>query len=207
MEKREIEQEMINYIDAKLASNGLAQDIIQKKKTRLARTLLVIVAQCLVGIREEGGNNRGPLVRLIQETVGRANGEAWCMAFVQTCIAYVEVKLGIKSPLIATEHCTTLWNSTDQSYRVKRIPAPGAIPIYWYPHKGTNGHTGIFYKRLDGVDFNVEGNTESGVVNGTVESDGGGVYDTRRSARMPRTPTNSARTVLRGYLIPFPGAA
>jgi hypothetical protein len=203
MEQRVIEQEMIDFIDIKLATNGLAQEIMRKRDKLKARTLLVLVAQCMVGIREVGGNNTGPLVRLIQETVGRSNREAWCMAFVQTCIAYVEVKLDIKSPLIATEHCTTLWNATPATLRVKRVPAPGAIPIYNYP-PSSNGHTGIFYRRNRLSDWNIEGNTESGLVGGVIERDGGGVYDTRRAANMPKS---GAKMVLRGYLIPFPGAA
>lgn len=201
MIRRVIENDMVRYIDAKLVSNGLAQQVIQTKDQKRARTLLVLAAQACVGIREVGGNNMGPMVKLIQETVGTASGEAWCMGFVQTMIAYVELKLGVKSPLPATEHCMTLWDTTLTELRVKRTPASGSVVIYQY-NSGSNGHCGIFYAREGIFDRNVEGNTESGLVDGAVERDGGGVYDTKRHVDMP----NPVKMRKVGYLIPFPGA-
>ncbi len=97
MATRQIEPGMVGYLDLILVNNGLAKKAIADKDARL---LLQIVAGVCVGIREEGGNNQGPLVRLIQETVGSANGGAWCMAFCQTLIAYCELR-GLE-PDIAT---------------------------------------------------------------------------------------------------------
>ena len=46
-----------------------------------------LAAEACVGIREQGGNNKGPLVELMQKTVdGKAQAEAWCMAFVQSML-------------------------------------------------------------------------------------------------------------------------
>lgn len=140
---RKIETALVNFIDSKLKDNGLAQEILTTKDATRARTLMVLAAQACVGIRESG-NNSGPMVKLIQETVGIAQGEAWCMSFVQSMIAYVEVKLGIKSPLKATEGCTDLWDSSNSNLKVKIQPNPGAV-IIWR-HDGTwRGHTGILY--------------------------------------------------------------
>lgn len=176
---REINSKMIAFIDKKLASNGAAQEAIKKKD---ARALMVYAAEACVGIREEGGNNKGPLVELIQETVGSANREAWCMSFVQTCIAYAEVKTGVVSPLAATEHCMTLWGKTKASQKVKVFPARGAI-IIWQHGTSSNGHTGFFLESpKKGHMTTIEGNTESGLSStGSVERDGGGVYLTSRS--------------------------
>lgn len=190
---------MIAWIDKKLAGNGLAQEIICTKDKSRARVLLVLVAQACVGIREQGGNNKGPLVELIQETVGGASREAWCMSAVMTWLAYVEHKLGIKSPLIATEHCMTLWRNTPASMRVRSVPAPGAIAIWNYP-PGSNGHTGIVteFGSAPGKMTLVEGNTEAGLTSsGTIERDGGGVYATVRSTK------GSAKMKLVGFLKPF----
>jgi hypothetical protein len=174
---RSIEKKMVEFIDKKLAGNGLAQEAI---KTKDARTLMGLAAEACVGIREEGGNNKGPMVKLIQETIGSANKEAWCMSFVQTCIAYAELKTGVKSPVAAGEHCLTVWAETPKAQRVKLAPLPYAIVI-WQHGKTSNGHTG-FCKGADNKEFKgIEGNTESGLNSkGDLERDGGGVYVTKR---------------------------
>lgn len=195
---RQIEPQMINYIDDRLKDDPVAGVIIKNKQKKNARVLMILAARACVGIREVGGNNDGPMVRLLQETIGTAGKEAWCMSFVQTIIAYVEVKLGLTSPLLATEHCMTLWNKTPWEQKVLKIPAPGAIPIWNYLGT-TNGHTGIMstYDIQQRTFEAIEGNTESGLVNGTVERDGGGVYLTRRNV------LGQGKMKLVGFIIPF----
>jgi hypothetical protein len=193
---RKIEPKMVEWIDAKLKGNGLAQEIIELKDQDRARQLLILAAQACVGIREKGGNNRGPLVELMQETIGGAEREAWCMSAAQTWLAYVETKLGIKSPIFASEHCMTTWTKTPAAQRVLRKPLPGAIIIWNYP-PGSNGHTGILVEHNGATIGAVEGNTESGLVAGKIERDGGGVYATRRASR------STPKMRLVGYLKPF----
>ena len=189
---RKLEPEMFEFFEAKLKNHGAAQE------TQDPRKLLVYAAETCVGIREVGGNNQGRMVRLIQETVGRAEGEAWCMSFVQTCIAYVETKLKITSPIPASEHCMTVWNSTPKYLRVKSVPLPGAI-IIWRRGAGPAGHTGIMteWHRTSSSFEAIEGNTESGLAGGKVERDGGGVYLTERS----RSGTSSMKIM--GFIKPF----
>ncbi len=190
---RQLEKKMLDWLDKKLALNGMAQEAI---KTKDARTLMVLAAEACVGIREEGGNNRGPMVKLIQETVGGASGEAWCLSFVQTCIAYAEEKTGVKSPLPAGEHCMSLWNGAKSS-KVKIFPARGAV-IIWKHGKGPAGHTGFFLGGDGKTMKTIEGNTESGLDSkGNVERDGGGVYQNKRSMKANGT------MVVQGFLIPF----
>lgn len=191
---RKITDKAFQYIDEKLKHNGAAQDAILRKD---ARSLLIYASEACVGIREQGGNNRGPLVQEIQKTAdGKAQGEAWCMAFVQTMLAYVERKLGVKSPIANGEHCMTVWNQTPKAQRVKMIPLPGAI-IIWKKGTTQNGHTGLVMEFAGKTFEAVEGNTEQGIVGGTVERDGGGVYRTQRNA----TGTGTMKVV--GYLKPF----
>jgi hypothetical protein len=139
MSVRKIDQKMINFLDAKLAANGLAQHALDVKDARL---LFGLAAEACVGIYESGGNNKGPMVDLIQSTIGRAEGEPWCLAFVQTCLAYAELRTGIESPIYPTEHCLTCWDQTPVVQRVKTSPLKYAIVIW--RHEGTsNGHSGI----------------------------------------------------------------
>lgn len=200
MVKRKIEQKMFDFIDNKLAENGYAQDAIERKD---ARSLLVEAAKACVGIREKTGRNDGPMVELIQETVGGHSNEAWCMAFVMTCIAYVEKKLGIESRIKATESCADLWSSATDEQKVKFLPRPGAIIIWGHYNsqgKYTGGHTGhvVEINQDDGTMIAIEGNTTGGVSeNDKVIREGGGCYRTKRSLK------GNGDMIVRGFIKPF----
>lgn len=202
--KRAIKPAMVKYIDEKLKGNGLAQIAIRDKNPRL---LLVEVCKAMVGIRELTNRNDGPLVELIQSTVGGANREAWCLSFVQTGVAYVELRLGIVSKLGVTEHCQTLWNQTPASMKVKTMPLPGAIPIwahYSFGKKTTNGHTGVLYAADNKKFYAIEGNTTSGqTATGEVVREGGGVYLTERAMQGFPKITGNASMRLLGFIKPF----
>lgn len=191
---RHLDPGMQDYFTSKLQHNPFAQEMIAKKN---ARALMAPVASTGVGIREVGGNNRGPLVTLIQKTIGGPDHVAWCMSYVQTVIAYIELMTGVKSPIAASEHCMTVWNQTHEDLRVKFTPLAGAIVI-WRHGNTTNGHTGIIESCDESSFYAFEGNTGSGVmVNGKVERDGDGIYHTHRS----RSGTGDMHVV--GYLKPF----
>jgi len=176
---RKIQPELVSHIDKRISWDGLAQYHLQTKN---ARGLMVEAAKACVGIKELTGRNDGKLVELIQKTVdGKAQGEAWCMAQVQSMIAYAEAKTGVKSPLMATEHCLTLWNSTPIEQKVKISPLAGAIAI-WRHGTTTNGHTEIVLACDESIFFAIGGNT-SGVVDPSkpVNREGNGVFYTKRS--------------------------
>ena len=192
---RKITDQMFALVEARLAKNGLAQTLITKKD---ARGLFVEAAKCCVGIEEATGDNDGFEVELIQKTVdGKAEGEPWCMAFMQTMLAYVERKLNVMSPLLATEHCLTLWMNTPASQKVKYNPLAGAI-IIWN-HAGTsNGHTGVVLDCDEKVFHAVEGNAAGSVTpNGAIKRDGNSVAYTLRS----RNGTGNMK--LLGFIKPF----
>ncbi len=162
-----------------------------------ARECFRLAMLACVGIREAGGNNRGPLVELIQQTLGAAESEPWCMALVQTCLAWAELRTGKPSPIAASEHCLTVWRETPEPQRVRALPAPGAI-IIWRHGSGPSGHTGCTISDVSFGEFDaVEGNTESGLTAAGVQRDGGGCYQTRR--RM----TGAGNMGIVGYLKPF----
>lgn len=193
---REIEDKMFEFFEKNLEYNGLAQLAI---KTNNPRALLIEAAKVCVGIREESGKNDGPMVELMQGTIGKANGEAWCMSFVQTCIAYVEKKMKVVSPVTASEHCLTVWNTTPKKSRVIHRPKPGAI-IIWKHGNGPAGHTGfVLDYGFFGDHFDaIEGNTESGISESDeIIREGGGVYATRRGKH------GAFRMKIVGFLKPF----
>lgn len=186
---RRIETKMIEFFDNKLKEFGAAQDAIESKDPR---SLFIYAMLSCVGIKEKGGNNRGPMIQLIQETVGRAQGEAWCMSLVQTCLAYAELRCGIQSSLKATEGCMDLWSSTFKDQKVRYSPLPGAIVI-WQHGDSWRGHTGVVKEYLGDDMIVIEGNTSGGILN----RDGDGVFINTRDTR----GTGSMKVV--GFIKPF----
>jgi hypothetical protein len=194
MSVRKIELEMIGYLDSKLSQNGLAQHAVETKD---ARTLFRLAAESCVGITEKSGHNDGKMVQLIQETIGGASGEPWCMALVQTCLAYAEVKTGHTSPVVAAELCSYVWEQTPHEQRVKRVPLPGAIAI-WQDAGKISGHTEIVLscngKTFPAVGGNTSGSTK---INEAPNRDGNACVYTERSMK------STKRRKLLGFLKPF----
>lgn len=169
---REIKPDLVNYFNNKLAGNGLAQYAAREKDARL---LFGLAMESAVGIVEVGGNNSGPLVQLIQRTVGGASKEPWCMALVQSALAYAELLTQVKSPIAVSEHCMTVWRETPEIQRVKASPLKYAIVI-WRHGNTDSGHTGCAVESDHRQWFRtVEGNT-----NGDGSRDGDGVYYKKR---------------------------
>lgn len=192
---RRIHADVVQAIDEAGAVHPAFARAINEKRWR---TLIANVSRAFIGIKEDTNKNDGYWIELIQKTVdGRAMREPYCMAFVQTMIAYVELKTGIKSPLIATESVMQLWNAAPEAMKSKQ-PRPGMIAIW--NHRGTTrGHTGIVWE-VQGATFTcIEGNTPPGTkefARGSVE--GEGIYLKLRTLKSVGTMD------LLGFVSPFP---
>ena len=114
-------------------------------------------------------------INLFRSTVGGANGESWCMSFVQSCIAYAEERTGARSPLMATELCMGLWDLS-KDRRVKN-PLPGDI-IIWQFGQTIHGHTGFIVGSNSISWRTVEGNTSGAT---TIDANGNGVWSKIRA--------------------------
>lgn len=153
---------------------------------------LIITAEALVGIHEEGGNNKGSIVELLQETIGKAEREPWCMSTMQSVIAYVEQVKGAVSSLIATEHCMTLYNASVK--RSLSVPSKGSL-ILWNYLGTSNGHVGIVHSLYSKtVVWTIEGNTGAG--DGVVR-EGDGIYKKKRSV------LSSDKMIVKGFIKVF----
>jgi hypothetical protein len=132
--------------------------------------MFLLAALSTQGITEEGGNNAGALVEWFQSTIGEAEHEAWCLGFVQSCVAYVET-YGFKSGLFPTEHCLTAWSNSACMRPV--IPQAGDVIIYRFGDT-TMGHAAI----IRGINLNtydtIEGNTSP--LSKGIEREGDGIY-------------------------------
>lgn len=155
--------------------------------------LLVRAMQAMIGVEEEGGNNRGKLVEAIQSTIGRAEGEPWCMSTVQTAIAYVEKKLSLVCGIPASEHCLTVFNDSVRRKLKVDVPKCGDLMV-WQMGNTQAGHVGVIIA-VEGADSvrTVEGNTAPSSV---VVRDGDGVYERIRSRK------SGPKMKVLGYLRP-----
>lgn len=191
---RQIDRKLVLFFEAKLKNNSMYAEALKNKDARL---LYMLANQACVGVREVGGNNKGAMVELLQETLGSAESEAWCMSAQQSCLAFAEVKTGIKSPIFDSEHCMTVWNKTPKAQRVKLFPLAGAM-IIWVHGKGPAGHTGCLESTDGKTMFTYEGNTNAGLdAKGSVAREGGGFY------RNARSFTGSGSMKVVGFLKPF----
>lgn len=130
-----------------------------------ARKRLIQIALSFVGVHELGGNNKGPMIEEFQKAVdGKAQGESWCMGFIQYCIKKVEEELNTKALIHRSELCTAVY---EKSIIKSTKPNPGSI-IIWQKYDEHNkptiyGHCGIVLSIIDQnwIDV-IEGNTNDG---------------------------------------------
>lgn len=117
-------------------------------------------AEQFVGVHEEGGNNRGPIVERFQATIGKAEREPWCISFVQYVLHEIDfVAGGPHHKLPLTESSQKLWFNAPMECRVQ-VPEVGAVSV-WRKAPG-QGHGGIVHV-VAGLDIiTVEGNTGGG---------------------------------------------
>lgn len=155
-------------------------DRIEKPENVSPTALFLRALQAMVGIQESGGNNRGPLIAAIQDTVGGPDAWAWCMSLQQTAVAYVEKKLGLVCDLAESEHCLTVLNEAKRRKQNVAVPSPGDL-IIWQHGDTQSGHVGAIVKTGDYFAC-IEGNTAGhDSRTGQLSRDGDGVYETLRS--------------------------
>lgn len=165
---RELNPLIEEYIDGRIAPY---------ESTDSPHAILLKALHSMVGIQEEGGNNRGALVSAIQDTVGAADAWAWCLSLQQTAIAYVEKKLQVVCDVLPHEHCLTLFNDAKKRKKIVNEPIPGDL-IIWQHGATTSGHVGCVIEAGPQL-LCIEGNTAAD--SGTVVRDGDGVFLKKRS--------------------------
>ena len=163
--------------------NALILNLIGDEPTSLTTpgSSLLFAASQLVGISEDKNPD---LVNAIRSTVTRPWGEAWCMDFVQTCVAYAEHMSGKQSSLPSTEGVLDLWNRALTENKVA-TPQIGDV-ILWRMGLTEMGHCGI----ITGIDSlcyaTIEGNTSD---SSFIDRMGRGVFAKRRARGGTKTFT------------------
>lgn len=113
---------------------------------KLDPQLLIAAANAFVGLREEGGDNRGQMVEMFLREVRQPPGEPWCAAFVHHVGYWSHFDAAIRKsswPLPATASCWEL----GQYALVRRIlfkdPQPGDVFLAFSRSLGRFHHAGI----------------------------------------------------------------
>lgn len=119
----------------------------------------VAVAETQVGVREQGGNNRGPEVELYLASVGLPPGDPWCASFLFWVFRRAANILVTPNPFPRTGSALRIWALADQHFRVAS-PTRGCV--YVVDHGGGQGHTGIIAQvDNDGIVTEISGNTNA----------------------------------------------
>ena len=164
---------------------------------------LVELAKSLVGIEEEGGDNKGEWVERFQREIdGKAVGEPWCAGFVQFCINEIDRRFDAQvnmsqkdthNKIYRSELCYDIWHKTPVDCRLM-TPIPGCIVVWNY--NGTKkGHCGIVIEINDKRVVTIEGNTSDSK---HIEREGDGIFLKKRDIWKT---TGKMRTL--GYLNPW----
>ena len=124
------------------------------------------------GVREVGGNNRGPRVEEYLRRVHWTPGAPWCAAFVGWCGSEA---LGKAWPLPLVPGTYTLLDFAHQHGWVRREPQRGLVFLVWSSAR-RSWHTGFIQSLVPGGWRTIEGNT--GPDGG---HDGDGVYEKVRT--------------------------
>lgn len=147
----------------------------------------VTVAVSQLGVREQGGNNRGPDVDLYLASVGLDEGSSWCAVFVYWCFRRASNMLIVTNPCPRTGGALKLWKLADAQFHAV-TPTRGRVFVM--DHGMGLGHVGFVEAvRGDGSIDTIAGNTNA---EGSRNGD--------RVGRHTFDPTDGSHGKLVGYL-------
>lgn len=119
----------------------------------LAPSLVIAAANALVGVGEEGGNNRGRMVELFLKEVRQPPGLPWCAAFVHHVgywALYERETQRSSWPLPATASCWELGEFARTHGILSRTPQFGDVFLQYKPELKRFAHTG-FIERVESL--------------------------------------------------------
>lgn len=148
-----------------------------KAQNKPLRVKAFDIAEDMLGVVEQGGNNTGPVVDKIIHANGGVIGEPWCGDFVAFCYR----KAGSKSVDRAWASVNAIESGNQGDFKRTTNPAHGDVVTFSF------SHTGLFDKWIDrakGLFRTIEGNTGSvGAVSDSLTG-GDGVYRKNRSTSL-----------------------
>lgn len=162
-------------------------------KPLVQKTLDIALSQ--EGVREQGGDNRGPQVEAYLKSVGLGPGYPWCAAFIYWCVQQAAQQLNVSNPFLRSASTGAMKAWAIDHDILHNQPQEGDAFLRGNIVNGvfTPIHTGLI-TAVNGADFDtVEGNTNiDGSANGI------GVF------RRTRTTSNNYRFVRWNDLVDEP---
>jgi hypothetical protein len=129
-------------------------------------------ARSFIGVREVGGNNRGPEVEAWLARVGLPPGNAWCMAFAWCCVDDACRALQLPNPIRPCASVVRMWNALPDNCKLTE-PALG---VWAFHHDSANPALG-HVEFIDDLDPTEKGTyTIGGNTNSEGSRTGGGVW-------------------------------
>jgi hypothetical protein len=118
------------------------------------------VAKRFVGVREEGGANRGPWVEKFLAFVGLARGNPWCASWAVYCCHLAAKELGQSCSVPKTGSTSAIARWAKKTGNLLDGPEPGCLALVRGNAYGTGYvHTALVHDVLpDGLLLTVEGN-------------------------------------------------
>jgi hypothetical protein len=167
-------------IDKRKAQVAYAERVIARRvPLTTMRQRAYAYAASLVGVMEQGGNNRGAKVTEIIRANGGTGPEPWCGDFV----AYCYRKAGSK--VVDRRWAYVPYLSLITGVRRTTSPKKGDLVRFEFNGDNTPDHIGLFVEDIgDGTIVAIEGNTgATGAVSDSTTG-GDGVYRKVRSKRL-----------------------
>lgn len=165
--KRFLHPSLRLMIESEVFVNGIIPDCFNEKDVPAC---VVKVAQALdsLGIKEEGGNNKGQEVGYIQSIIGsyveNGTGDAWCMSTVQCVVAFIEDFFQVESPLPDTEGVMDCYTKAKDIPGLVTNKCEVGSFFLWQNGTGWQGHTGIVLSHSNTTMNTFEGNTGAGSI-------------------------------------------
>lgn len=129
----------------------------------LEARLVLAAAKAFIGVTEEGGENRGQMVRTFLESVHLKEPNPWCLAFVYyvgyRALLNVDTNRSLW-PLPSTGGCAWLGEWAAQHTLLLKTPQPGDVFLLYSTRKQRLAHAGFIVKvNTNGTVQTIEGNT------------------------------------------------
>ncbi|ELR71753.1 hypothetical protein C900_02338 [Fulvivirga imtechensis AK7] len=154
----------------------VASEASPEAKEKQLRAKLKQIYSSQVGVREEGGANRGKMVEQYLAVTGLGPSFPWCAAFVSWCYIHA----GVDAPVSAWVPSFAIQRNIiyKRGKPTKKIPQTGDVFMIWYDRLNRPAHIGFVDTWGNEYVITVEGNTND---NGSREGDG--VYRKKRLKR------------------------
>ncbi len=161
-------QEAIDQTREKMLAKYKSWDSLAFIERRL---LVMAYLADILRVREEGGNNRGPWVKIFLEAAGLGQGFPWCAA----AMLFASLVAGAPCPKRPDYNPAAVigWRCWAQSLG-KLVESPQRGDIAMRQTGPTSGHIGVVVRAWGLWVLTIEGNTSSGEEGS--QSDGGGLY-------------------------------